>query len=148
MPKKKTAISIDRKDMPSEREQRRQTHSESVSRPHPLVIARRPEVLYVRYFGHSRSDSFDACGPACETGVVLDLCFVQLVSRECLVHAVPYLFALGIWRTLPGMKLARHEKSNDDRWTRYLGPQRSRSTLRGGSAQKPCGNRIFEFAKA
>jgi hypothetical protein len=78
-----------RKEMPSDRQQRRQTRSESVSRPHPLVIERRPEVLYVRYFGHSRSDSFDACGLAGETGGVLDVCFVLLGACQCLAHAVP-----------------------------------------------------------
>jgi hypothetical protein len=53
---------------------------------------------------------------------------------------------LGVWSTLLGMKLPRHEKSNDNRGTLYPGPQRSRSTVRG-SAQKTCGNRLFELAK-
>jgi hypothetical protein len=117
-------------------------------RPHPLGIARNLECRDVRHFGRSRSDSFDACGLAGESGGVLDVCFVQLVARQCLAHAVPYLFAFGVWRTLPGMKLTGREKGNDDRRPLYLGSQRSSSTLRGGSAQKPCGNRIFEFAKA
>jgi hypothetical protein len=31
----------------------------------------------------------DACGPASEIGVVLDICFVQLVARQRLARAVP-----------------------------------------------------------
>ena len=104
------------------------------------------------------SDTSDIPGPIPltrarlgETGGVLDLCFVQLGTRQRLAHAVPQVkvvLMFGVSRTLPGMKLTRHEKSNDDRGTLYLGSQRSRSTRRGGSAQKPCGNRIYEFAKA
>jgi hypothetical protein len=36
---------------------------------------------YVRYFGRSWSDSFDACGLVRQLSVVLDVCLVQLAIR-------------------------------------------------------------------
>ena len=101
----------------------------------------------VRYFGHSRSDSFDACGLVGETGGCpwCVFCVTWRLSMPGTRRAL--CSECGGRCRVPGMKLTRHEKSNDDRGTLYLGPQRSRSTLRGGSTQKPCGNRIFEFAE-
>ena len=105
------------------------------------------------------SDTSDIPGPipltraGLEVRPVVSLMFVLCYLAPVNAWHTPcprsrVLLVFGVSRTLPGMKLTRHEKSNDDRGTLYLGPQRSRSTLRGGSAQKPCGNRIFEFAKA
>ena len=77
----------------------------------------------VRHFGHSRSDFFDACGPAHETGVALNICFVQLVGRQCLAHAVRYIEVLLVFevsRTLPGMKLTGHEGSNSHSFLRKI----------------------------
>ena len=94
------------------------------------------------------SDTSDIAGPIPLTRAglhvrpvgVLGVCFVLLGACECMAHAVP---RFGVGRTLPGMKLTRHEKSNDHRGTLNLGPQRSRLRPRGGSPQDACGNRIF-----
>jgi len=88
----------------------------------------------VRYFGHSRSDSFDAFESSGKTGCVLDVCFVQLVGRQRLADAVQQirvLLMLGVSTTRAEIKLTGHEKSNDDRRTLYQGSQRSCTTTIG-----------------
>lgn len=52
---------------------------------------------HVRYFGHSRSDSFDACGRTGEFGIVLGVCFVQLAVRQGLARAVRWVRVLPVF---------------------------------------------------
>ena len=68
---------------------------------HPLVIERKPEELCVRYFGHSRSDSFDACAPAGETGGVLNMCFVLLGACQCRHTPCPRSRFSLVWEDVP-----------------------------------------------
>ena len=73
----------------------------------PLVIKGNLNSYDVRYFGHSRSDSFDACGLVGETGGCpwCVFCVTWRLSMPGIRRA------LELWRTLPGMKFTRHEKS-------------------------------------
>ncbi len=102
----------------------------------------------VRYFGHSRSDSFDAFESSGKTGCVLNDCFVQLVGRQRLAHAVQQIRVLlmrGVSRTRAEIKLTRHEKSNDDRRTQYQIHSDLAQQLWGGRARQ---SHQTELAKA
>ena len=66
----------------------------------------------VRQFGHSRSDSFDACESQVKpvvyvTFILCNLAHVTAWHRPCPQVKVVVMF--GVSRTLPGMKLTVHE---------------------------------------
>ena len=82
------AVSIDeRKCQATENKGKRQFGVGFLS--HPPAIEGDLKRRDVRHFGHSRSDSFDACVPAGETRVGVDVCYVQLGTSQRLAGVVP-----------------------------------------------------------
>jgi hypothetical protein len=101
------------------RRTRARDRSESFLVPSNYVMETRPKGRDVRQFGHSQSDSFDACEPAVRpvSSLIFVLCnlsFVRPWLKPCAEAQLPFMFESS--RTLTRIKFTDDSEKTKSCW--------------------------------